>query len=108
MIPSFAMTAFAYSLTKSIDYSIFGVLREMLFLPLKLDEKYRAKAVIDVFAHRTSKALASFLLIGSGMVCWRPGFCFGQLSIICSFSWLVCCCRFSFQKSELQEVSATD
>jgi ATP:ADP antiporter, AAA family len=64
LIPGFAMAAVAYGFTKSIDYSLFGVVREMLFLPLKLDEKFRAKAVIDVFAYRTSKAIASFLLLG--------------------------------------------
>ncbi|MBF8263228.1 MAG: carrier protein [Parachlamydiales bacterium] len=64
IVPGLVMITFAYSLTKSLDYSLFGIIREMLFLPLKLDEKFRAKAVIDVFAYRTSKALASFLLLG--------------------------------------------
>jgi ATP:ADP antiporter, AAA family len=62
--PGFAAAAFAYIFTKSIDFSLFGVAREMLFVPLKLDEKFRAKAVIDVFAYRTSKAFASFLILG--------------------------------------------
>lgn len=62
--PSFAAIAFAFICTKSIDFSLFGVIREMLFVPLKLDEKFRAKAVIDVFAYRTSKAAASLLLLG--------------------------------------------
>ncbi len=61
--PSFAAMAFAFIFTKSIDFSLFGVIREMLFVPLKLDEKFRAKAVIDVFAYRTSKAAASLLLL---------------------------------------------
>lgn len=62
--PGFTMAVTAMSLTKLVDYSLFGVMREMLFVPLSLDEKYRAKAIIDVFAYRSSKALASFLLIG--------------------------------------------
>jgi AAA family ATP:ADP antiporter len=62
--PGFAMIAFAFIFTKSIDLSLFGVLREMLFVPLSMDEKYRAKAIIDVFAYRTSKAVASFMLLG--------------------------------------------
>lgn len=62
--PCFAMASLAYVFTKSIDYSLFGVLREMLWVPLKLDEKFRAKSVIDVFVYRTSKACISFLLIG--------------------------------------------
>ena len=63
-MPGFAMIAFAFVFTKSIDFSLFGVIREMLFVPLNMDEKYRAKAVIDVFAYRTSKAIASFMLLG--------------------------------------------
>ncbi len=61
--PSFAAIALAFITTKSVDFSLFGVIREMLFVPLKHDEKFRAKAVIDVFAYRTSKAAASLLLL---------------------------------------------
>ncbi len=63
-VPGLTMAVLAYSFTKSIDYSLFGVIRELLFVPLKMDEKFRAKAVIDVFAYRTSKAFASFFLLG--------------------------------------------
>lgn len=63
IIPSFALFSFAYVLIKSIDYSLFGVVREMLYIPLQLDEKYRAKAIIDVFAYRTSKALVSLVVL---------------------------------------------
>lgn len=61
--PSFFAIALAFITTKSVDFSLFGVIREMLFVPLKHDEKFRAKAVIDVFAYRTSKAAASLLLL---------------------------------------------
>ncbi len=62
--PGLSLAVFAFVFTKSIDFSFFGVIREMLFVPLTLDEKYRAKAVIDIFAYRTSKAIASFMLLG--------------------------------------------
>jgi len=48
---------------KSLDFSVFGVVKEMLYIPLKPDEKFRAKAVIDVFAYRSSKAVASLLIL---------------------------------------------
>ena len=35
----------------------------MLYIPLQLDAKFRAKAVIDVFAYRTSKAMVALGLI---------------------------------------------
>ncbi|MBS0629121.1 MAG: hypothetical protein JSS30_02710 [Verrucomicrobia bacterium] len=49
---------------KALDFSVLGVVREMLYIPLKPDEKYRARAVIDIFAHRSSKAISSVLIIG--------------------------------------------
>ncbi len=63
MIPSFAIISLSYVLIKSIDFSLFGVIREMLYIPMKLDEKYRAKAIIDVFAYRSSKALVSICIL---------------------------------------------
>jgi ATP:ADP antiporter, AAA family len=61
--PVFSMVALGFIMTKSIDWSLFGVMREMLFVPLSLDEKFRAKAVIDVFAYRSAKAVASLMLL---------------------------------------------
>lgn len=63
LTPSFAFISYSYVCVKSLDYSFFGVIREMLYVPLKLDEKFRVKAVIDVFAYRTAKAFASFLIL---------------------------------------------
>ena len=62
-IPTFAMLSFSYVFLKAIDFSLFGVIREMLYVPLQLDAKFRAKAIIDVFAYRTSKAIVSLGLI---------------------------------------------
>jgi ATP/ADP translocase len=49
---------------KAIDFSLFGIVREMLYIPMKIEEKFRAKAIIDVFAYRTSKALVSLCVLG--------------------------------------------
>jgi ATP/ADP translocase len=62
-VPTFFAISCSYVFLKSIDFSLFAVLREMLYIPLKLDEKYRAKAIIDVFAYRTSKALVSLAIL---------------------------------------------
>lgn len=87
--PSFVAIAFAFILTKSIDFSLFGVIREMLFVPLKMDEKYRAKAVIDVFAYRTSKAVASFLLLGLQLWVGSKVFALtGYISMVIFGLWL--------------------
>ena len=61
--PTFAMISAAFVTIKALDFSLFGVLKEMLYIPLKQDEKFQAKAIIDVFAYRSSKALASCLIL---------------------------------------------
>lgn len=64
LMPTFGLMTFSYITVKCFDFSLFGIIKEMMYLPLKKDDKFRAKAFIDVFAHRTSKALASFLIFG--------------------------------------------
>lgn len=61
--PTFAIISFSFAFLKGLEFSIFGVIREMLYVPLALDAKFRAKAIIDVFAYRTSKALVSLGLL---------------------------------------------
>lgn len=69
-LPSFALLSYNYGMVKSFDYSLFSIMKEMLYIPLKVEEKFKAKAFIDVFAYRSSKAFASLILlvIPSGML----------------------------------------
>lgn len=62
--PSFGMVTYCFGVIKTFDYSIFNIIKEMLYIPLKTDEKFKAKAIIDVFAYRSAKALASLFVIG--------------------------------------------
>lgn len=61
--PSFAMISMAFITIKAFDFSLFGVLKEMLYIPLKQEEKFQAKSIIDVFAYRSAKAIASCLIL---------------------------------------------
>jgi AAA family ATP:ADP antiporter len=63
LFPYFGVISFSYVFLKTVDFSLFNIAREMLYAPLKLEEKYKAKAVIDVFAYRTSKAVMSLGII---------------------------------------------
>ena len=63
LFPVFPIASLVFITCKSLDFSVFGIIKEMLYIPLKPDEKFRAKAVIDVLAYRTSKAFASLLII---------------------------------------------
>lgn len=64
IFPFFRLISICFSTIKSFDYSIFGILKEMLYVPLSVDEKFKAKAIIDVFAYRTAKAISSFIILG--------------------------------------------
>src|SRR5581483_5745451 len=64
IFPFFGVISFVYISIKSCDFSLFGIIKEVLYIPLKPDEKLRDKAVIDVFAYRTSKAFVSVLILG--------------------------------------------
>ncbi len=86
--PSFLMASYMYVSIKSVDYSIFSIAREMLYIPMSLEEKFRAKAVIDVFAYRSAKALGSFLLLFLQFL--GISYLIGSLSIIIFFIWAVC------------------
>ena len=104
-IPAFAAVSLCFVFIKSVDFSLFGIIREMLYIPLKLDEKFRAKAVIDVFAYRTSKALVSLAVIalqgmaGAYLLSWVSG-----LSIAVFAAWMAVV-AFMFKKYQPAEFS---
>ena len=53
--PTLAVGALAFGLFKALDYSLFRAAKEMLYIPLSFDSRYRAKSVIDAFGYRLSK-----------------------------------------------------
>ena len=63
LFPNFKMMSFSFGTIKALDYSVFGIIKEMLYIPLKVKEKFKAKAFIDVFAYRSAKACASLVII---------------------------------------------
>lgn len=69
--PSLSTIGFAYMTFKSLDYSLFRGAKELLYIPLSFDARYRAKEVIDVFGYRFGKggtSLALSLLKVSGVL----------------------------------------
>ena len=79
LFPSFGMITYSFGVIKTFDYSIFNIIKEMLYVPLKTDEKFKAKAIIDVFAYRSAKAFASLFVIGMQI--------FHPLNLPYAFSW---------------------
>lgn len=54
-----AAAAVALFLFKSVDYSAFRVTKELLYMPLSFEARYRAKETIDAFGYRFSGGIAS-------------------------------------------------
>ena len=66
--PSFVIMTYSFGVIKTFDYSIFNIIKEMLYVPLKAEEKFKAKAIIDVFSYRSAKALASLFVVGMQLI----------------------------------------
>ncbi|MFP6808603.1 MAG: Npt1/Npt2 family nucleotide transporter [Pseudomonadales bacterium] len=61
--PNIFTVGLAFFLFKAFDYSIFRAAKEMLYVPLGFDERYRAKEVIDVFGYRSGKGFSSVAIV---------------------------------------------
>ncbi len=61
--PSVFTVGLAFALFKAFDYSIFRAAKEVLYVPLSYDERYRAKEIIDVFGYRTGKGASSVVIV---------------------------------------------
>ena len=54
--PSLQTGAAAYMIFKALDYSIFRAGKELFYMPLSYDSRYRAKQLIDSFGYRSAKS----------------------------------------------------
>ena len=53
--PTLRTGASAYLTFKALDYSFFRAAKELFYMPLSYDERYRAKQIIDSFVYRFAK-----------------------------------------------------
>ncbi|MEK7340195.1 MAG: Npt1/Npt2 family nucleotide transporter [Candidatus Rhabdochlamydia sp.] len=63
LFPGFGIVTFTLILLRSYNSSLFSIIKEMLYIPLSSDEKFRAKAFIDVFLFRFAKIFASLIIL---------------------------------------------
>lgn len=66
LFPALPVISIAFVSIKAIDYSIFRIAKEILYIPASVEEKYKTKAVIDVFAYRGTKILSSVAILSLG------------------------------------------
>jgi len=60
--PTLWAAAAALAWFKIVDYSFFRACKEVLYVPLGFDARYRAKMVIDMVVYRATKGSAALLL----------------------------------------------
>ncbi len=54
--PSLQTGARAFLMFKALDYSLFRATKELFYMPLSYDERYRCKQIIDSFGYRFGKS----------------------------------------------------
>jgi AAA family ATP:ADP antiporter len=59
LFPGLAAASYAYLIYKVMEYSIFRAAKEILYIPLSFDVRFRAKEVIDVLGHRSAQGIVS-------------------------------------------------
>jgi len=62
--PLLPVAAMGFGIFKMIDYSIFRAVKELIYIPLSYDARYRAKQVVDSFTYRFSKGSTAGVLSG--------------------------------------------
>jgi AAA family ATP:ADP antiporter len=66
--PNLFTGGLAYLVFKAFDYSIFRASKEIFYMPLSFDSRYRAKEVIDAFGYRASKGISAGLTSFATMI----------------------------------------
>lgn len=89
LYPNMYTLCFLFGLCKTLDYSLFGVAKELLYIPLTFEEKVKGKAVIDIFVYRSSKAVASFIIIGLALWGLQQGVLFDCIVLSILGLWIV-------------------
>lgn len=81
--PSLGTAAVAYGLFKTLDYSVFRAAKELVYIPLSFDARYRAKEWIDAFTYRFAKGAVSGILAVSAIPVAYPA-----LALLALAGWL--------------------
>jgi AAA family ATP:ADP antiporter len=101
LFPTFQIVSFAFMTIKAFDFSVFGIIKEMLYIPLSKEEKFQSKAIIDVFAYRSAKAFASLLILI--FQAWHAPRSIYSIATMCLFAlWILMVVRLFFRKTQPQ------
>jgi AAA family ATP:ADP antiporter len=86
--PSLWSAAAALAVFKVLDYSVFRGAKELLYVPLSFDARYRSKELIDAFGYRFAKGGASAILAVAGRMVAIPVATLAATAALASVAWL--------------------
>lgn len=81
--PSLWSSAAAFLVFKGLDYSIFRAAKELFYIPLPFDARYRVKQIIDSFGYRSAKSGSAFIIA----LIRLPAAAFSVTAIIAAAVW---------------------
>ena len=100
--PSLRSGSMAYLLFKAFDYSFFRGGKEIFYIPLSFDARYRAKQVIDTFGYRFAKGGSAGVIVLVGLIVQIPGIAFSVTAMIMTTIWSVIVSNLTTQYQNLE------
>lgn len=86
--PSLRTATAAFLAFKALDYSLFRAAKEVLYIPLSYDARFRAKQVIDSFTYRFSMGATGGVLSVAGRLLGAiPGAAYTMLAFLGALAW---------------------
>ena len=86
--PSLRSGTGAYMIFKALDYSIFRAAKELFYMPLSYDSRYRAKQINDSFGYRFAKGgsagVIELVRLGIKTI---PGIAFSITAMVAAMVW---------------------
>lgn len=104
--PSLRTGTAAYVIFKALDYSLFRAGKELFYMPLSYDSRYRAKQLIDSFGYRFSKSGGAAVIgLVKLVVKTIPGIAFSVTAMVAAMVWapIVLSLTRAYQKLEKTE-----
>lgn len=100
--PSLWSGATAFLLFKALDYSIFRAGKEIFYIPLSFDARYRVKQIIDTFGYRTAKGGSAGVFALVGLFAKIPGAAFSVVAMVMAGFWSVFVSKVAKHYQELE------
>ncbi len=106
--PTLQTGARAFLSFKALDYSLFRAGKELFYMPLSYDERYRCKQIIDSFGYRSAKSgTAGILKLVGLLVKTIPGIALSITAMVISCFWGVLVSSISSQYIKLEKTVKT-